>query len=75
MRRTRQTWIHRRQPCMRCQLCRLVFIDETVVKTNLMRLRGARTYDDLIDAVGDVCNLFHPEECLNFFIVAGPASD
>lgn len=36
-------WIGRRQPRMRTQPHRLVFIDETAVKTNLTRLRGRAT--------------------------------
>ena len=191
MRKARRTWIRRRQPRMRRHSHRLVFIDETCVKTNLVRLRGraprgqrlyapapfgkwrtqtfiagltqdsliapwivdgamngaafdtyvetqlaprleprtvvildnlsthksrraaealrqrhcrflflpphspdlnpieqafaklkahlrhiaARTYDDLIDAVGDVRNLFHSDECRNFLKHAGYASD
>lgn len=35
----------------------------------------ARTYDALINAVGDICNLYTPQECRNFFINAGYASD
>ena len=40
LRQTRQEWITRRQPRMRQEPHRLVFIDETAVKTNLTRLRG-----------------------------------
>lgn len=40
MARARQRWIHHRQPRMRREPHRLVFIDETSVKTNLTRLRG-----------------------------------
>lgn len=40
LRQARQEWITRRQPRMRQEPHRLVFIDETVVKTNLTRLRG-----------------------------------
>jgi len=36
----RHIWIRHRQPCMRSKPHRLVFIDETSVKTNLTRLRG-----------------------------------
>jgi transposase len=38
--RARRDWIARRQPIMRRAPERLVFIDETSVKTNLTRLRG-----------------------------------
>jgi len=36
----RRIWIHDRQPLMRLEPARLVFIDETAVATNLTRLRG-----------------------------------
>jgi transposase len=36
----RRIWIDKRQPRMRLQPSRLVFIDETAVATNLTRLRG-----------------------------------
>lgn len=38
-----------------------------------LRHFGARTYDDLIAAIGDVCALFDPTECWNFFCAAGYA--
>jgi transposase len=44
------------------------------LKAHLRRI-GARTYDDLIAAIGDVCDLFEPQECRNFFKAAGYASD
>ncbi len=37
----------------------------------LIRKVAARTYDDLWRAVGNICSLFTPEECYNFFIAAG----
>ena len=40
VRRRREDWEKRRMPVMRAQPERLVFIDETSVKTNLTRLRG-----------------------------------
>lgn len=43
------------------------------LKAHLRRI-GARTYDALIEAVGDICDLFKPDECLNFFRAAGYAS-
>ena len=43
------------------------------LKAHLRRI-GARTYDDLIAAIGDVCALFNPTECWNFFQAAGYAS-
>ena len=36
----RRTWIHRRQPMMRLEPHRLVFIDETSTNTKMTRLRG-----------------------------------
>jgi len=44
------------------------------LKAHLRRI-GARTYDQLIAAIGDVCALFDPTECWNFFKAAGYASD
>jgi transposase len=41
----------------------------------LIRKVAARTYDDLWRAVGNVCSLFKPEECYNFFAAAGYKSD
>ena len=38
-----------------------------------LRLIGARAYDTLIRALGDICDLFDPEECWNFFKVTGYA--
>lgn len=40
LRQARRDWITHRQPRMRTEPHRLVFIDETAVKTNLTRLRG-----------------------------------
>ncbi|HEV8034831.1 MAG TPA: IS630 family transposase, partial [Yoonia sp.] len=37
----------------------------------LIRKDAARTYDDLWQAVGRVCDLFSEEECYNFFRAAG----
>ena len=37
----------------------------------LTRKAAARSYDDLWRAVGDVCDLFTEQECLNFFNAAG----
>ena len=44
------------------------------LKAHLRRI-GARSYDQLIDAIGDVCDLFLPQECWNFLKAAGYASD
>ena len=43
------------------------------LKAHLRRI-GARALDQLIQAIGDVCHLFTPEECFNFFKNAGYAS-
>jgi hypothetical protein len=40
-----------------------------------MRAAQARTYDALVKIIGDICSLFEPEECWNFFNAAGYASD
>jgi len=40
------------------------------LKAHLRRI-GARTFDDLIKAIGNTCDLFSPEECWNFFKNAG----
>ena len=37
----------------------------------LIRKAAARTYDELWQAVENVCSLFSPEECYNFFLAAG----
>lgn len=44
------------------------------LKAHLRRLK-ARTLDDLWRAVGDICNLFDPAECRNYFKAAGYAHD
>ena len=43
------------------------------LKAHLRRI-GARTFDQLTDAIGDVCDLYSPNECWNFFKAAGYAS-
>lgn len=40
-----------------------------------LRAAGARTYDALWRAVGDICSLFQPRECWSFLRHAGYASD
>ncbi|MFH1807026.1 MAG: transposase [Pseudomonadota bacterium] len=44
------------------------------LKAHLRRI-GARTYDELIAAIGNICNLYQPNECSNFFKVTGYTSD
>lgn len=41
----------------------------------LLRKAKARTYDALWRAVGDICPLFEPQECWNYFIDAGYAAE
>jgi transposase len=36
-----------------------------------LRKAGARTYDEVWKAIGDICNLFTVKECRNFFKAAG----
>ena len=43
------------------------------LKAHLRRI-GARTYDDLITAIGNICDLYQPNECSNFFCAAGYGS-
>ena len=40
-----------------------------------LRKSAARTFDDLIKAIGDICCLYDPAECWNYFKKAGYASD
>lgn len=40
-----------------------------------LRKAEARTYDALWQAIGNICNLFQPEECWNFFKAQNYASD
>ena len=42
------------------------------LKAHLRRI-GARTYDQLINAIGNICKLFDHQECWNFFKNAGYA--
>lgn len=44
------------------------------LKAHLRRIK-ARTIDALWRAVGDICNLYTPEECWNYLKAAGYASD
>jgi len=36
-----------------------------------LRATAARTIDDLWKAIGNICSLFSPEECSNYFAAAG----
>jgi transposase len=40
-----------------------------------MRAAATRNFEDLWQALGDICDLFEPEECRNYFIKCGYASD
>jgi len=44
------------------------------LKANLRRI-GARTIDELWQAVGSICDLYSPDECWNYLKAAGYASD
>jgi len=41
----------------------------------LLRKAAARTLDDLWRAVGDICDLFEPEECWNYLKATGYVAD
>ena len=40
-----------------------------------LRKAAARTFDALIEAIGDICNLYDPTECWNYFKAAGYGAD
>ena len=40
----------------------------------LLRGTGARTFDQLLQALGETCDLFTPDECWNYFRHAGYVS-
>ena len=40
-----------------------------------LRKAATRTFDALIQAIGDICNLYDPKECRNYFLKAGYVSD
>lgn len=43
------------------------------LKAHLRRI-GARTFTDMFNALADICELYSPEECWNYFKVAGYVS-
>lgn len=43
------------------------------LKAHLRRI-GARSFTGLFEALGEICDLFTPEECWNYFCAAGYAS-
>lgn len=40
-----------------------------------LRKAAARIFDALIEALGDICRLFNPNECQNYIRAAGYAPD
>jgi hypothetical protein len=40
-----------------------------------LRRIGARTIDALLNAIGEICGFFDPEECWNYFRAAGYVAD
>jgi len=36
-----------------------------------LRARAVRTFDGLWQAIGDICSLYPPNECQNYFKAAG----
>lgn len=44
------------------------------LKAHLRRI-GAKTFDALFEALGDICHMFTSDECWNFLKAAGYASD
>lgn len=44
------------------------------LKAHLRKI-AARTFDALIEAIGDICNLYDPDECWNYFKAAGYGPD
>ncbi len=41
-----------------------------LLKAHLRRI-GARTYNALIQTLGEICDLYSPDECWNYFTAAG----
>lgn len=37
----------------------------------LLRKKAARTFDAIATAIGDICDLFDPQQCRNVFRAAG----
>ena len=44
------------------------------LKAHLRKI-GARTFDQLFNAIGDICDMFSPQECRNYLQAAGYASN
>jgi hypothetical protein len=43
------------------------------LKAHLRRI-GARTFTEVFDAIGAICDLYDPQECWNYFRAAGYVS-
>lgn len=43
------------------------------LKAHLRRI-GARSFTQMFEAIGEICNLFSPQECWNYFETAGYVS-
>jgi transposase len=41
----------------------------------LLRKRAARSFDAICNALGEICDLFEPQQCRNFFKAAGYEAD
>jgi transposase len=41
----------------------------------LLRKRAARSFDTICNALGEICDLFEPQQCRNFFKAAGYEAD
>ena len=41
----------------------------------LLRKHAARSFDAICDALAEICELFNPTECKNFFKAAGYETD
>ena len=44
------------------------------LKAHLRRI-GARSFTSVFEAIGDICDMYSPQECWNYFRAAGYASD
>ena len=42
---------------------------------DLLRKANARTYDQIWKSLGEICELFSPQECMNYFKAAGYEGD
>ena len=42
---------------------------------SLLRKHAARTFDTIVDTIGEICNLFSPVECQNYFRAVGIEPD